>query len=79
VRISGRINVEATESAATKLAVDIIFGLLRWENLNTNNNMVVAQCSSSRRVQHTIPSKGEHDKLQRSQKRRTCVRDRLMN
>ncbi|KAL4164032.1 hypothetical protein KRP22_004654 [Phytophthora ramorum] len=34
VRISGRMNVNATESAATRAAVDIIFGLLRWENLN---------------------------------------------
>lgn len=34
VRISGRMNVDATESAATQAAVDIIFGLLRWENLN---------------------------------------------
>ncbi|GMF16171.1 unnamed protein product [Phytophthora lilii] len=34
VRISGRTNVDATDSAATQAAVDIIFGLLRWENLN---------------------------------------------
>ncbi|POM73912.1 Hypothetical protein PHPALM_9185 [Phytophthora palmivora] len=34
VRISGRMNVDGTEEAATQAAVDIIFGLLRWENLN---------------------------------------------
>ncbi|EGZ14982.1 hypothetical protein PHYSODRAFT_505976 [Phytophthora sojae] len=34
VRITGRISVDATESAATQAAVDIIFGLLSWENLN---------------------------------------------
>ncbi|KAG7389219.1 hypothetical protein PHYPSEUDO_010777 [Phytophthora pseudosyringae] len=34
VCISGRMNVDATETAATQAAVDIIIGLLRWENLN---------------------------------------------
>ncbi|ETK79648.1 hypothetical protein L915_14508 [Phytophthora nicotianae] len=34
VRISGRMKVDATEVAATKAATDIMFGLLRWENLN---------------------------------------------
>ncbi|EEY63378.1 uncharacterized protein PITG_15092 [Phytophthora infestans T30-4] len=34
VRISGRMKVDANEAAATKAATDIIFGLLRWENLN---------------------------------------------
>ncbi|KAE8891651.1 hypothetical protein PF005_g7859 [Phytophthora fragariae] len=34
VRITDRMSVDATESAATQAAVDIIFGLLSWENLN---------------------------------------------
>ncbi|KAG6957024.1 hypothetical protein JG687_00010242 [Phytophthora cactorum] len=34
VRISGRMKVDANEVAASKAATDIIFGLLRWENLN---------------------------------------------
>ncbi|KAG6616244.1 uncharacterized protein IUM83_03501 [Phytophthora cinnamomi] len=34
VRITGRMSVDATEAAASQAAVDIILGLLRWENLN---------------------------------------------
>ncbi|GMF48253.1 unnamed protein product [Phytophthora fragariaefolia] len=34
VRIMGNMRVDATDFAATQAAVDIMFGLLRWENLN---------------------------------------------
>ncbi|CAH0478859.1 unnamed protein product [Peronospora belbahrii] len=34
VRISGRMSVEATDAAAHQAAVNLIFGLLRWENFN---------------------------------------------